>query len=186
MVKRKIGRIGSAKNDKKVAQKREKEIAKELGGFATPNSGAVDGFPGDVHLKNWLLEDKHTSSPRYILGIIELNKVTREAMRVGNRKPMMLFKFFKGIKIGTPSEIALVPEEYLQQYSFKRLKSKSEVTKKTVSVMVRFINEKYEEALSQDLIFTHTYNFKKLAKGVATSWTLIPKNDLKELGAFDD
>lgn len=186
MVKRKIGRLGSAKNDKKVAQKREKQLAKELGGFATPNSGAVPGFPGDVHLKSWLLEDKHTSDQRYILGLIELNKVTREAASVGDRKPMMMFKFFKGIKIGTPSEIALVPEIYLSNYSFPRLDSKEEVRTKTKSITTKFINEKYAEALSQNVIFTHTITFNKVAKGVATCWTLIPKYDLEELGAFND
>ncbi len=186
MVKRKIGRLGSAKNDKKVAQKRERQLGKELGGFATPNSGAVPGFPGDVHLKDWLLEDKHTSDSKYILGLIELNKVTREAASIGDRKPMMLFKFFKGIKIGTPSEIALVPDIYLNNYSFSRLESKEEVTGKTKSITTKFINEKYAEALSQNVIFTHTLTFNKVAKGVATCWTLIPKYDLKQLGAFDD
>ena len=41
-----------------------------------------------------------------------------------------MFKFFKGIKIGTPSEIALVPEMYLSTYSFPRLDSKEEVRTK--------------------------------------------------------
>lgn len=186
MVRRKIGRVGSAKNDKRIAQKRERQLGKELGGFATPNSGAVPGFPGDVHLDKWLLEDKHTSSSSYILGLIELNKITREATSIGDRRPMMMFKFFKGIKIGTPSEIALVPEMYLSNYSFSRLDSKEEISNKTKSITTKLINEKYEEASSQNVILTHTLTFNKVAKGVATCWTLIPKYDLKELGAFDD
>ena len=75
---------------------------------------------------------------------------------------------------------------YLNVYSFPRLDSREEITTKTKSITTKFINEKHEEALSQNVILTHTLTFNKVAKGVATCWTLIPKYDLKELGAFDD
>ena len=104
-----FGRLGSEKNNKKIAMKREREVAAELGGKAQPNSGAMDGMKGDIKLRDYLIDDKHTSNKSFILGTVDLNKITREALEQ-NLEPMLLIKFFKGISLGVDSEWIILPK----------------------------------------------------------------------------
>ena len=67
------------KNNKKVSQKLEKNLAKKLGGRATPGSGAFDFHKGDVKTKDFLLEHKFTNASFYRLNVQTWLKIKNEA-----------------------------------------------------------------------------------------------------------
>lgn len=81
---------------KRKTQKREREIASEIGGRAVPASGAFLGSPGDVKNDAWLYEVKQTEKKSYSLSLKVLRKMTQEAFSV-DRKPILLVSFEEGV-----------------------------------------------------------------------------------------
>lgn len=87
-----LGPMGSGKSNKKTAQKRERDLAEYLGGEATPNSGATPSKPGDVHLPDFLLDDKFTGKLSYSVTIKDINKLCREARSL-SKQPALIIHF---------------------------------------------------------------------------------------------
>ena len=105
-----LGPLGSQKHNKKKAQKRERDLAEELGGKATPNSGATPMSPGDVHLPDFLLDDKFTGKKSYSVTTETLNKLCREARSLGKDPALVIhFEDSSGIKDLNPQTWVLIP-----------------------------------------------------------------------------
>ena len=104
--------LGSKKkreSQKAQVNRHEKEIAKALGGFAMPASGALDGMKGDVKLDNFLIDSKETIHGSIKVDGLDLTKICREAGEV-NRKPA-LYLTIKKVAFETPNEWVLIPAE---------------------------------------------------------------------------
>jgi hypothetical protein len=101
------GQLGSKKTPKERAAKTEKELAKNLGGIPTPNSGALDNRKGDVVLPDFLLESKETEHLTYRIAQSDLRKITKEA-RETNKDPAFSVTFHS-MKFGTPKTWVLIP-----------------------------------------------------------------------------
>lgn len=170
--------IGSQKNNKKEAQKREKKLASELGGKAMPNSGASDQR-GDIKLDKYLIDDKFTNTEAYVIKVETLNKITIEAYDV-NREPLLIIQFRKHIINGYPDEWILVPYILLDA-DFEE----QSVTAKSTMLSAQMANRIYKKGLLADKEPGLTYIFHKVAIGVANKWHLLPLRDLKERGFFD-
>ena len=67
---------------KKKSIRSEKCLAKRLGGFRTPLSGALS-FKGDVQTNDYVVELKETDGMEFRLRLADLVKVTREANGCG-------------------------------------------------------------------------------------------------------
>jgi len=111
------GKLGSDTHNKKVAQKRERDLADKLGGRTTPNSGATEMAKGDVRLDEFLVDDKFTKGKSIIVDNVMVNKISKEAREI-DKEPMLTLKFFKGITLGTDSEWAVLPLRVLQEKNF--------------------------------------------------------------------
>jgi hypothetical protein len=74
----------------------EKATAKELGGWRTPNSGALSVFPGDVRTGELLVECKVTGKKYYRLALSTWEKIRREAISCGLRVPLMKIGLLNG------------------------------------------------------------------------------------------
>jgi hypothetical protein len=74
---------------KNKSKKQEKRTAKDFGGKTTPASGALDGAKGDVRTSLFLIENKYTDTPSYVLKLETWKKIEKEALKDGLRYPMM-------------------------------------------------------------------------------------------------
>ena len=92
-------------------QRAEKKAAKRLGGQARAGSGAIDGFKGDITLRDWLVENKTTVHRSISLKLEWLEKISREAA-TENRTPAVAIQFVD--KTGTSvrgGRWVLLPED---------------------------------------------------------------------------
>lgn len=101
------GQLGSKKTTKQRAQQTERELGKELGGVATPNSGALAHKKGDVSLKDFLLESKETEHHSFRVAEVDLRKIAAEAREAGKR-PAFSVTFHK-MPLGVPRTWVLMP-----------------------------------------------------------------------------
>lgn len=107
-----LGPIGSQRHQKKKAQDRERKLADRLGGEATPNSGATKMKPGDVHLPNFLIDDKYTGKKSYSLTTENINKLCKEARSMSKSPAFVIyFENSSGIYDLNPKEWAIIPLE---------------------------------------------------------------------------
>lgn len=85
---------------RKKSQRQESRTAKEFSGNTQIASGAIETLKGDVRTSNntvaggfstedFLIENKFTDSPRYLLTLNTWNKISREAFRDNFRTPLM-------------------------------------------------------------------------------------------------
>jgi len=175
-----FGRIGSDKNNKKEARKREVNLAKELGGRATPNSGATDGAKGDISFGKYLLDDKFTSKPAYSVTVPTLSKITREAYAVG-KYPLLSINIRKGITKGYPDTWILVPISEIELESQKT----TEVQANSYLVSAQILNSIYKTSLREQTMPCVILQFYKVPLGVSNKWYLLPLENLKDRGFFD-
>lgn len=70
----------------------EKRIAKSVGARQTAASGAVEGFKGDLSMKDFLAECKSTQNGSMSLKFDWLVKISKEA-RDTRRRPLMMISF---------------------------------------------------------------------------------------------
>lgn len=175
-----FGRIGSDKNNKKEAQKREVKLAKELGGRATPNSGATDAAKGDISFDKYLLDDKFTNKPAYSVTVPTLSKITREAYAVG-KDPLLSINIRKGIANGYPDTWILVPISEIQLESQKT----TEVVANSYLVSAQILNAIYKTSLKENTLPCVVLQFYKVPIGVSNRWYLLPLETLKDRGFFD-
>lgn len=175
-----FGRIGSEKNNKKEAQKRERKLATELGGKATPNSGATDASKGDVRFDKYLLDDKFTNKNAYTLKVDDLSKITREAYSVG-KQPLFTIHLTKGIAKFYPATWILLP---IQLADFAAQKT-TEITSNSFLVSAQILNNIYKQALKENTDPCIILQFYKVPLGVSNKWYLVPLETLKERGFFN-
>lgn len=76
-------------------RRREKSLAKDLGGRQQPGSGCFDGKGGDVLIDKFLVESKFTNALSYSISIQMLRKITLEAFQA-RKKPAMVIELSGG------------------------------------------------------------------------------------------
>ena len=86
---------GETKPTRFYSSKQEKEVAKELGGTPTPNSGATPFIKGDLTLKKFLIECKTKTSDSESISIKKewLEKLNQEALFMGKPYKALIFSF---------------------------------------------------------------------------------------------
>lgn len=102
------------------SNRQEKQVAKEIGGTKTKNSGATMFQKGDVEVGSlFLLECKtHTKSSNSLTIKKEwLEKNTQEALFMGKKYNALVFNF------GPNEKNYYIIDEYLMQYLLEKLKS---------------------------------------------------------------
>lgn len=97
-------------NSKKAdANEREARLAKQLGGYTQPASGAIRGFKGDIKLDDFLMDSKGTVGEYLNIKTKEFVKITKESLE--NRKhPAIIFTFEK-IAQGVSKDWVAIPVE---------------------------------------------------------------------------
>jgi len=96
-----------AKSVKAKANATEKKLAKDVGGYRQPASGALDGMKGDVVMDEYLLDSKETGAKSIIVSSKDLNKVSKEAREMG-RTPALVLKL-SGVQLGTAKQWVCLP-----------------------------------------------------------------------------
>lgn len=168
------GSLGSKKNNKKEAQKRERQLAKRLGGRATPNSGAMDGDKGDIVLPNFVIDDKFTNDLGYTLETELINKTSREAYE-RNREPGIIIEFRKMVK--APKEWALIPERLTDLDTFEEIN----IEGKSHLLSIKNLESYYRRAVKQEKPIAKLVRFHEVCLGVDAFWVLAPLEDIERI-----
>lgn len=86
---------GEKKPTRYYSSKQEKQVAKELGGTTTKNSGATLFQKGDLTLDNWLLEAKTKTTKSNSMSIKKewLEKNLSESLFMGKKYNALVFNF---------------------------------------------------------------------------------------------
>lgn len=90
------------KTDKKktrhFSSKQEKQVAKQLNGKVTPNSGATPFAPGDVKTDKFLIECKTRTDTSKSISIKKewIEKIRKEALFAGKEYEALIFNFGPG------------------------------------------------------------------------------------------
>lgn len=95
-VKERVKETDKPKATRYYSSKQEKQVAKDLQGKCTSNSGATDfGGKGDVLLENFLLECKTKVSPSNSISIKKewFDKNNKEAVFMGKPYSALVFNF---------------------------------------------------------------------------------------------
>jgi hypothetical protein len=190
----KFGRLGSKKNNKKEALKRERKLAKDLGGRTQPNSGSMDGRKGDVVIDGFTIDDKHvgfdSAAKSYVLTTETLNKITFEAFEQ-DREPVLILKFYKGMSRDFPTEWVLCPRVVFKRGTAGFVEKGSELSSKETehksSILgVTLFNKIYRESLKQDLPPVGEIGFcKGIQLGASKWWSIAPLDFLKKIDFFE-
>lgn len=85
----------------------EKRIAKSIGGFRNPASGAIPGFKGDAQSNIFRCECKRTSANSMVLKMEDLMKIDKEAA-AHDQIPCFAVKFEK-MPVGVESQWIAIP-----------------------------------------------------------------------------
>lgn len=96
------------------ANKTEKVLAKKLGGFRQPASGAIEGMKGDVVTKSYLYDSKETKHMSISLSYDMLQKLILEAYDA-DKDPVLVLTYNE-VKRGC-KEFAVVPLNLWQEVS---------------------------------------------------------------------
>ena len=99
---------------KKKANNNEKKLAKKLGGFNQPCSGAIAGHEGDIKTAEYLYDDKMTKHMSISLKYEDLQKLAKEALGL-SREPVLILTF-DSVKRGNKN-FAVVPLDLWQELS---------------------------------------------------------------------
>ena len=80
------------------SSKQEKEVAKELGGKTTLNSGATSWQKGDIIVDNWMIECKTCTTDKLSFAIKKgwLEKNLQESLFMGKPYTALAFNFGPG------------------------------------------------------------------------------------------
>ena len=100
---------------KKMSQKQEKEIAKELGGRVQIASGAFDD-KGDVSTDKFLVECKITRYGYYNLNVTTWNKIRKEAYNVG-KCPLLIIELRD--YMNRPDRLVILRHDDFDYYNIK-------------------------------------------------------------------
>lgn len=104
--------------DKKPHEVRQNKKLKDLGGYLTPASGALDGAKGDRELDgNFKIEQKATDKKSISVKAEYLEKIYKEA-RQQNKEAALIFSFLS-IKGYTPTDWIAIPVDVFKElYKF--------------------------------------------------------------------
>lgn len=94
---------------KKISQKQEAKVAKDLNAKTVVASGALWGAKGDVRSDKYLVECKTTSKSFYSLTSSVWGKIKREAIKDGLRVPAMCIEVKE-------QSVAIVEQGLVQDY----------------------------------------------------------------------
>ena len=85
----------SSKPTRYYSKKQEKQVAKELGGKTTPNSGATPFIKGDITLDKYLIECKTKTDDSESISIKKewLDKLNQESLFMGKEYFALVFNF---------------------------------------------------------------------------------------------
>ena len=190
----KFGRLGSKKNNKREALRRERKLAKDLGGRTQPNSGSLDGFKGDVVIDGFTIDDKHvgfdSTAKSYILTTEILNKITFEAYEQ-DREPVLILKFYKGMSKHYPTEWVLCPRRVFYKGTAGIVEQGSELSSKETAskssiVGVTLFNKIYRESIKQEANPIGEVGFTNgIALGASKWWSTAPLDFLKMIAFFE-
>lgn len=97
-------------DNKRLSKKREIQAAKDIGGKAHINSGAMWFCKNDMSDEIWSCEDKFTFDIKYSIKYSIINKLEKHALKI-NKLPMLRFGFEKENK-----NYALVEKKHLKEY----------------------------------------------------------------------
>jgi len=101
--------VGSTKSIKEVVNKHEADLAKRMGGYRRPASGALSGMKGDLTAGNFLLDSKQTKNNSIMIAGKDLVKISREAREDG-KLPGLVVKI-EGIATTVSPEWVMIPIE---------------------------------------------------------------------------
>jgi len=101
--------INSKKSIKKTVNKEEKQFAKDIDGFRTPNSGAIKFLPGDVIKGDNIIDLKSTDHTQIVVNEKMLQKIEHEGQKM-SKKPIIILFFRKTKKLKNKKWI-LMPYE---------------------------------------------------------------------------
>jgi hypothetical protein len=90
-------------------RRKEKELARDMGGQQQPASGAFPGHKGDVVKDQCLIEHKYTKALSFPLTLSLFRKIRREAEESG-KKPVVVLEFSGGFS-HSEEKWAMVPYE---------------------------------------------------------------------------
>jgi hypothetical protein len=93
-------------NTRRYSKIQEKRVAKMVGGYVQPNSGATPFFKGDVRTSNILFECKTTTSPKKSFSIKKewLDKLDSEVFQSKKELGVLVFNYEPNGK-----EYAIIP-----------------------------------------------------------------------------
>jgi hypothetical protein len=98
-----------------ISRRREKQVAKQLGGRATRGSGNKRYDPGDVSLLTSLGEHKMVFCASYRLTLAVLEKIETEAQRMG-RTSFLMIEFRTGGRSRDGRTFYVVPDYVMRRY----------------------------------------------------------------------
>lgn len=102
----------TSKRQKKMSQRQERQVAKELGGRTVAGSGAGrTSGGGDVRLRSKLrVECKVTEKPYFVLKYSDLQKIRDQAIKGGMEQPIMQIRF--AVPRSREVDFAITPSLY--------------------------------------------------------------------------
>ena len=108
-----FSKAGRNETPQKQGRRREKDLAKDLGGRQQPGSGCFDGKGGDVFTAEFLVESKVTRALSYSLSLQTLRKLKLEAFEQ-RKKPALVLEL-TGQMMFEQEKWAIVPYEIFKQ-----------------------------------------------------------------------
>jgi hypothetical protein len=160
---------------KKRANKLEKELAKYLGGSRVPASGALSGWKGDVEWGEYLVDSKNTVTKIITVSATDLIKITREARQAGKEQGHLILSFLSG-KVGD-EHWALVP---YYSVDFESLEFSIQVAK-TKQLSYSMLKNLERRSLKGKIMPSVLFSFERMPLGTCNKWLLIRLEDYREL-----
>lgn len=151
---------------KKTADKLEKWLAKDLGGFRVPGSGSIVSFKGDVQTDNYLIDSKHTLNSAIKVVNADFSKIYREAREADKEAGHIILTFYKEFQ-----HFAVVPK---RDFSEPSLELEVLINKTTLlsSTSIKGIKRKLLKEQNNKL-FSILFRFQIMKLGTPREWLLL-------------
>lgn len=156
---------------KKRANKLEKDLAKTLGGRRVPMSGGMQSWKGDVENAKYLYDSKHTLKPIISLLAKDLTKITREAREADKDAGHLILTFFED-----NAHYAVVP------YIDVDFESTEEpfIAKGSIKIGITHLRGVAKRGLRKGKTPSVLVEFEKIAFGTQRRWLIITLDTYKE------
>lgn len=156
---------------KKIATKKEKQVAKDLKIRRVPLSGGLIAWKGDLESKRYLIDCKWTVKPIYTLNGTDLAKITKEAREAGKEAGHLLLIFEPDYKWVCVPHIDV---EFESTEEYIECKGSKQVSK-------TLLQSAAKRGIKKDKIPSILFFFEKICFGTPKKWLLIPYNTYKEI-----